>query len=174
MLRSMNFVMTSPAVSKPTTKRVTTSTSHTAPSSSPASPLSSRSSPPHSQVVTHEPLISQVLQVPLHIAVLDDCLLRLLLLLLLVLLWLLLWLQVQDDVQRVTFSSFCLPFFPFLSFSPCHFSRLAHFLRGSCGCSPHLSTVSRRPQVRSIVDSDPPSILPPCHVSVRHVALFMH
>ena len=84
------------------------------------------------------------------------------------------WLQVQHNAQRVAFSSFCLPFLPFLSFSPCDLSRLAHFLRGSCGCSPHLSTVSRRPQVRSIVDSDPPSILPPYHVSVRHVALFMH
>ena len=58
--------------------------------------------------------------------------------------------------------------------SPCDLSRLAQFLRGSCGCSPHLSTVSRRPLVRSIVNSDPPSILPPCHVSVRHVTLFMH
>ena len=48
----MNCVMTSPAVSKPTDKRVTSNTSHTAPGSSPASPLSSRSSPPHSQVVT--------------------------------------------------------------------------------------------------------------------------
>ena len=52
VLRSMNFIMTSPAVSKPTDKGVATNASHTAPGSSPASPLSSRSSPPHSQVVT--------------------------------------------------------------------------------------------------------------------------
>ena len=50
VLRSMSFVMTSPAHS--TDKGVTSNTSHTAPGSSPASPLSSRSSPPHSQVVT--------------------------------------------------------------------------------------------------------------------------
>ena len=48
----MSFVMTSPAVSKPPDKGVTTSTSHTAPGSSLASPLSSRSNPPQSQVVT--------------------------------------------------------------------------------------------------------------------------
>ena len=47
----MSFVMTSPAVSKPTDKGVTSNTSHTAPSSSLASPLSSRSSPPQFQVV---------------------------------------------------------------------------------------------------------------------------
>ena len=43
--------MTTPAVSKPTEKGVTSNTSHTVPGSSPASPLSSRSNPPHSQVV---------------------------------------------------------------------------------------------------------------------------
>ena len=52
VLHSMSFVMTTPAVSKPTDKGVTSNTSHTAPGSSPASPLSSRSSPPHSQVAT--------------------------------------------------------------------------------------------------------------------------
>ena len=56
--------------------------------------------------------------------------------------------------------------------SHCALSCLAHFLRGSSGCSPQSSTVSRRPQVWSVVDSDPPCVVPPCHVSVRHVALF--
>ena len=44
--------MTTPAVSKPTEKGVTSNTSHIVPGSSPASPLSSRSNPPYSQVVT--------------------------------------------------------------------------------------------------------------------------
>ena len=52
VLRSMSFVKTPPAVSKPTDKGVTSNTSHTAPGSSPASPLPSVFSPPHSQVVT--------------------------------------------------------------------------------------------------------------------------
>ena len=62
---------------------------------------------------------------------------------------------------------------PSLFFSPSDLSCLAHFLRGPCGCSPHFSTVSCRPQVRSVVDSDPPRVVPPRHVSVRHVALFI-
>ena len=45
--------------------------------------------------------------------------------------------------------------------------RLSHLLRGSCSCSPHFSTVSRRPHVRPVVDSDPPTIPPPCHVYVN-------
>ena len=52
--------------------------------------------------------------------------------------------KMKHDVQDV-----CVAFFssrlPFLRFSPCDPSCLARFLRGSRGCSPHFSTVSRRP-----------------------------
>ena len=78
--------------------------------------------------------------------------------------------EVEDKVQSVAFFSSRLPF---LSSFPGDLSCLAHFLRGSCGCSPHSSTVSLHPQVRSVDDSDPPRVLPPHHVSVRHVALPM-
>ena len=80
------------------------------------------------------------------------------------------WVEVENDVQGV---AFCLPLLPFLPFSPWDLSRVAHFLRGPGGCTPHSSTVSRRLQVRSVVDSDPPCVAPPCHVSVRHVATFV-
>ena len=81
--------------------------------------------------------------------------------------------KVEDDVQGVAFCSVCFPLLPFLPFSPCALSCLAHFLRGPGGCSPHSSAVSRRLQVWSVVDTDPPCVVPPCHVSVRHVALFV-
>ena len=68
-----------------------------------------------------------------------------------------------NKVQSVAFFS---PRLPFLSFSPGALSCLAHFLRGPSGCSPHSSTVSRRPQLWSVVDSDPPCVVPPCDVSV--------
>ena len=81
----------------------------------------------------------------------------------------------QHDVQRVAFFSSPSP--RSLSFSLSRFTlgflSSAHFSRGSGGCSPHSSTVSRRLQVWSVVDSDPPCVAPPCHVSVRHVALFV-
>ena len=172
----MNFIMISPAVSKPTDKGVTTNTSHTAPGSSPASPLSTRSSPPHSQVVirrTHDfpgasghsthccGVAGRLLAAAAVVGVAGVAVIVSV---------------VAGAARCVTccFLFFLSPVSPIHLFLPCDFSRLAHFLRGSCGCSPHLLTVSRRPQVRSIVDSDPPSILPPCHVSVRQVALFMH
>ena len=41
------------------------------------------------------------------------------------------------------------------------------------GCSPDSSTVSRRPHVWSGVDTDPPCVSPPCHVSVRHIIFFV-
>ena len=77
------------------------------------------------------------------------------------------WVEVENDVQGV---AFCLPLLPFLPFSPWDLSRVAHFLRGPGGCSPHSSTVSCRLQMWSVVNSDPPCVVPPCHVSVRHVA----
>ena len=82
---------------------------------------------------------------------------------------------VENDVQGVAFCSSLSSLAsvsPFLPLRP--FPSLAHFLRGSSGCSPHSPTVSRRLQVWSVLDSDPPRVVPPCHVSVRHVALFVH
>ena len=40
------------------------------------------------------------------------------------------------------------------------------------GCSPDSSTASRRPHVWSAVHTDPPCVLPPCHVS--HITLHLH
>ena len=167
--------MTTPAVSKPADKGVTSNTSHTAPGSSPASPLSSRSSPPHSQVVTRRtpdfPGASghsthccaghrvrhcnrTVAAVVAAAAVVE--------------------VGKWKTTCKVLLS--VLSVFPCSHFSlspPCDLSCVAHFLRGSDGCSPHSSTVSCRPQVWSVVNSDPPCVVPPCHVSVRHVALFL-
>ena len=42
------------------------------------------------------------------------------------------------------------------------------------GCSPDSSTPSRRPDVWSAVHTDPPCVSPPCHVSIRHIMLFLH
>ena len=44
------------------------------------------------------------------------------------------------------------------------------FGRLSPGSAPSLGAT----HVWSVVNTDPPCILPPCHVSVRHVALIMH
>ena len=41
------------------------------------------------------------------------------------------------------------------------------------GCSPDSTPPSGGTHVWSVVDSDPPCVLPPCHVSVRHVAFLM-
>ena len=41
------------------------------------------------------------------------------------------------------------------------------------GCSPDSTPPSGGAHVWSVFDSDPPCVLPPCHVSVRHVALLM-
>ena len=54
-----------------------------------------------------------------------------------------------------------LSFLPVVScshFSPCDPFCLARFPRGSHGCSPHSSTASRRPQMRSVFHTDPPSV----------------
>ena len=81
----------------------------------------------------------------------------------------------QDDVHRVVFFSspsspsilFCLTRLPLGPFCVTHFSR------GSGGCTPRSSTASCCPQVWSVIQTDPPGLLPPRHVSVRHVILFM-
>ena len=68
MSQSMSFVVTTPAVSKPTDKGVTSNVSHTAPGSSPASPLH-RGPVHHSFRWLYDVLlISQVLQATRHIA----------------------------------------------------------------------------------------------------------
>ena len=73
-------------------------------------------------------------------------------------------------MQDVAFFASRLPFLPY---SHRGLSCLARFPRGSCGCSPRSSTVSRRPQAWSAVHADPPCVSPPRHVSIRHVALLM-
>ena len=58
--------------------------------------------------------------------------------------------------------------------TPISGAKTARFPRISCGCWPHSSTASRRPQVWSVVHADPPSVSPPCHVSIRHIISFVH
>ena len=42
------------------------------------------------------------------------------------------------------------------------------------GCSPGSTPSPGAAHVRPVVNTDPPCVVPPCHVSVRHVALIMH
>ena len=42
------------------------------------------------------------------------------------------------------------------------------------GCSPGSAPSPGAAHVWPVVNTDPPCVVPPCHVSVRHVALIMH
>ena len=177
VLRSMSFVMTSPAVSKPTDKGATSNTSHTAPGSLPASPLSSRSSPPQFQVVirrTHD--FSGASGHSTHrcgcccycgCCGCCCCCCET---------WRIMW-KVASLLFLFFPASSLSTFFQSLSLFPAGLPdpvSIADLFGRLPGCSPGSAPSPGAAHVWPVVNTDPPCVVPPCHVSVQHVALIMH